>query len=142
VKINVETIPHQQHRYNTVGDYWMDPSGTLQIRISELGLDHELPILIHELVEWYLCQKRGVRLEDIDSFDRVFELERSLGRHTNEEPGDSPDAPYATEHRFAENIERQVVQEAGLRWDEYEAHISEDWLKPDSVHDSLRKLTS
>jgi len=142
VKINIETIPHQQHRYNTVGDYWMTPDGTLQIRISDLGgLDHELPILIHELVEWYLCQKRGVRLEDIDSFDRVFELERSIGRHPEEEPGDSPEAPYAREHRFAENIERQVVHEAGLRWDDYEAHISKDWLTPDSVQGSIRKLT-
>lgn len=89
-----------------------------------------MPVLIHELVEWFLCRQRGIPISEIDDFDQLFELERSLGRHVNDEPGDSRDAPYAKEHRFAENIERQVVHEAGMRWDDYEEKVSEEWLTP------------
>lgn len=89
-----------------------------------------MPVLIHELVEWFLVRKRGINLEDVDGFDRIFELERSLGRHPDDEPGDAEDCPYGREHRFAENIERQLVHESGLRWDAYEARVERDWLVP------------
>lgn len=134
MKIHVETIPHGQQAYNTCGNYWIDEEGTLQIRISEMGgLDYEIPVLLHELVEWFLCQKRGIKLDDIDSFDKIFELERALGRHVDQEPGDSPEAPYTNEHRFAENIERQVVHEAGMRWDDYDERVSREWASPRSL---------
>lgn len=99
-----------------MGDYRTDRNGTLQVRISDLGgLDYEIPVLIHELIEWYLCQKRGISNDQIDVFDFQFQGDG--------EPGDSPLSPYIKEHRFAENIERQIVHEAGLRWAEYDRHI-------------------
>lgn len=82
-------------------------------------------MLIHELVEWYLCQKRGIPIEEIDRFDLRYEWERSQGLNGDEEPGDDPGAPYRREHRFAENIERQIVHEAGLVWADYEQRIAE-----------------
>ena len=34
--IEIKSIPHDQHRYETVGDYWDDGTGT-HIRVSEVG---------------------------------------------------------------------------------------------------------
>jgi hypothetical protein len=35
MRINIEVIPHEQQRYPTVGDYWME-DGVQQVRISGL----------------------------------------------------------------------------------------------------------
>lgn len=89
-----------------------------------------MPIVIHELVEWALCVHRGIEQSEVDGFDHLFELERKLGRHVDEEPGDSLDAPYRKEHVIAENIERLVVQALGLDWKQYEEHVNDVWFPP------------
>lgn len=123
--IHIEIIPHSQQRYNTCGDYFFDSNSVLQIRVSDMGQrEAEMAVLIHELVELSLCLTRNIEFSEIDGFDQLFELERKLGRHTeDEEPGDHPDAPYRHEHRFAENIERQFVHESGLDWGTYDQKV-------------------
>ena len=39
MKINIETIPHGDQRYPTVGDYWDDSDGVVQVRVSEQRVD-------------------------------------------------------------------------------------------------------
>lgn len=77
-------------------------------------------VLIHELVEIFLLQHRGVTLAVTDEFDIMFEKEREEGKHGEmDEPGDDPRCPYRNEHRFAENVERQLALALGVDWDEY-----------------------
>lgn len=123
MKIIIQTIPHSQHRYPTVGDYWIDAEGVLQVRISkELRHDSQIAVILHELVELALVMHRGIDLHQIDEFDRQHEIARAAGE-VNGEPGDAPGSPYRQEHRFAENVERLFIQELGIPWDEHEKDV-------------------
>jgi hypothetical protein len=120
MKINFEVIPHEDHRYSTVGDYWKDHNGVDQFRVSDMGNnDYEFLVFIHELIESYLTGKRGIKEPGIMAFDVEFEKKREKGL-VEGEPGDAIDAPYRKEHRFAENIERQVAFELGVDWFQYD----------------------
>ncbi len=124
MKVIIETIPNEKQRYPTVGDYWIDEDGTLQIRVSELGNDtRNLAVAIHELIEQRLCSLRGIKFEDIDNFDKRFEEKREEGNV--EEPGNDRNAPYYREHRFSENIERQFMLECGEDWFDYDKQVNE-----------------
>lgn len=127
LKINIEAIPQNLHRYFTLGDYWEDEDGGLQVRVSDIGDEYcQLAIAIHEIVEWYLLKKKGIKEPDVMAFDIQFEKEVLEGKHKDiEGPGDHPDAPYKNEHRFAENIERQIILGLGMDWFEYEKVINE-----------------
>lgn len=119
--IVIKTIPKSEHRYPTVGDYWRDPDGTLQIRVSEMGnKDYEALVALHELIEIILTEKKGIKEPDIMAFDVQFEKEREEGLHgEDDEPGEAPNSPYRKEHVLAECLERVVANELGVIWDEY-----------------------
>lgn len=127
MKIVIESIPHAQHRYPTIGDYWRDPDGTLQIRVSEMAdLRSMVAIALHEFVEVHLCEDRGIAEADIMAFD----IAALLGPYAND-PGHSPEAPYHHEHVFAEIVERQMALELGLNWQKHDAAcLALDGKKP------------
>ncbi len=129
--IHIKTIPHKEQRYPTLGDYWRDEDKKQQVRISDLeNNDYAFLIAIHELVEWYLTEKRGIKEEDIMAFDEQFEREREQGMvHAPKEPGFDPRAPYIKEHTFATDIEKQLAKELGVGWEEYSATIATTFLK-------------
>lgn len=113
MRIVVQTIPAIEQRYETLGDYWFDGDGTIQVRVSDMG-DRRLEFLValHEMVEFMLCLDRGVAEADITAFD--------IAHPQLHEPGAHPLAPYRREHFFAECIERLVASELGVVWEEYE----------------------
>lgn len=115
--IEIKTIPHEQQRYPTVGDWFYD-GDKLVINVSDLGSWRKnLLVAIHELVEASLCASRGITQEQVDKFDESFDGDG--------EPGDSPDAPYRREHFFATNIERLLCAELGIDWAEYDQQVEE-----------------
>ena len=126
MKIKIETIPHSKQRYETCGDYWIN-SDTAEIRVSDLkNNDYEFLIVIHELIEFYLTEKRGITEESISEFDIKFEKERLEGLHSEtDEPGWDKNAPYRNEHIFAEIIERQIAKELGVDWQDYDKAVNE-----------------
>ncbi len=121
----IMTIPHGEQRYDTVGDYWDEEDHETQFRISQMqNDDHEFLVAVHELIEYYLVKKRGIKIEDIDAFDIKFEKERAEGMHgPDDEPGFAPDAPYLREHTFATKFERMVADELGVNWEEYDNEV-------------------
>jgi len=127
-KITIKPIPHEWHRYETVGDYYESdftlPYGQKKwnFRVSKTNADYEFLVVIHELVEWFLAQKRGIKEEDIYAFDTAFEAKRVQGN--TDEPGNDEDAPYRKEHEFAEMIERLIAKELGIEWAKYDEVIS------------------
>ena len=116
MKINMRSIPHNQQRYPTLGDYWYDSrDGSHQIRTTQFhDWRYEFLILLHEQVEYMLCLHRGIREESVKAFDEAFEAAGSPG-----EPGDARDAPYYKEHQFAQAMEMMMAQELGVNWHEY-----------------------
>lgn len=106
MNINIKTIPQDQQRYQTIGDYF-DKDGVTNILVSEMGNeDYEFMISVHELVEQYLCKKRGISEESITNFD-VNNLDL-------EDPGSSPLAPYHKEHMFALIIEGMLANQLDI----------------------------
>lgn len=122
MKISIKTIPHVHQRYNTVGDWWWDEEGTLQIRVSEMGRrdadwKSEVCVAIHEAVEALLCSNVGVTGEEVTKFDMNY--------HAEGEPGASPDAPYHNEHMAAENVERMVAYFLRCQWDTHDTRVNQ-----------------
>jgi hypothetical protein len=122
LNIKIVTIPHEEQRYETVGDWFYTKEG-LTIHVSDMKeWRKEILIAIHELVEVTLCRDRGIPQEVVDAFDKDFEKNRQPD--DDSEPGDSLGAPYRKEHFFATNIERAICHELGLNWQEYEKTVN------------------
>ena len=122
--IYIDTIPHRQHRYPTVGDYWRPATQRtgsperLEVRVSDMGNeDYEFLVAIHELIEEHLTRKHGISEEAITAFDVAFEATRTPD--DNSEPGDALEAPYRSEHQYATYIEKQLAYALGVNWFEY-----------------------
>lgn len=121
MKIEIETIPHQEHRYTTVGDWYYKRDGTLIINVSNMGdWRHEALVAVHELVEVLICKHRGISTEEVDFFDKQFEEQRKSGLHSESaEPGDDAAAPYNREHCIATGIERVLAAALDVGWNSY-----------------------
>jgi hypothetical protein len=118
-----KSIPQKEQRYSTIGDYWED-GDTTHYRISELGNQYyETLILIHELVEWLLCQKKGIAEPDIKKWDE--------DHPDSDDPGSEPGCIYGDEHKFAELIENMICYKLGISWDDYnkalDSYIQKEW---------------
>jgi len=112
MKIIIESIPHGDHRYSTLGDYWRDDAGVLQIRVSEMSDPRDMVLCaLHELVEVLICEHRSISEPDIMAFD--------VAHPDAEEPGELKDAPYHKEHVFAETIERLTALQLDRDWNDY-----------------------
>ena len=115
MKIVIETIPHEKQRYDTVGDYWMDKDGTMQVRISEEDTEKGIFLtMIHELVEAFLTKYQGVNWNDIEEFDKKLLITKP-----DAEPGDDKNAPYYKQHHLATAIEMILAHELGINWENY-----------------------
>lgn len=119
------TIPHQFQEYPTVGNYSWTKDGILVIFISDMSNEiYERLVLLHEIVEATLIKRRGIKVEEIDKFDILFEEQRERGEHSaDDEPGDDPQAPYRLEHQFATKVEKQMAALLGVDWDKYAAKV-------------------
>lgn len=116
MRIVIESIPHASHRYPTVGDWWRDEHGVLQIRVSETEDPRDaLLVALHELIEVTLCEHRGISEQAVTDFD--------MANLESDDPGSLPDAPYHREHVLAECVERLMARELDRNWQEYEAAL-------------------
>jgi len=115
----IATIPHKEQKYDTVGNYWTDREGNLQIRVSDLqNPKMEMLIVIHELIEKMLVDHAGISDDDITAFDEKFEKKRLSGNI--DEPGDDKNCNYKKEHCIATGIERIMCSLLGVDWKTYE----------------------
>ena len=111
------TMKEMVARYGcpSLGDYWRNHKDLINIRSLDIGnQDYEFLIMLHEMIEEYLCTKRGVKEQDIQAFDNEFDK-----KALECEPGDDPQAPYYKEHQIATIIERLVAYELGIDWEKY-----------------------
>jgi hypothetical protein len=121
MRINIKSIPVKSMRYSSAGDYWIDKKGTLQVRVAECDERYEWLVLLHELVEMFICLQEKISFASIDKFDIQYEKDRDRGAHGDtDEPGDDPDAPYANPHCIATAVERMLCGYLGIQWKVYE----------------------
>lgn len=147
--IVIKTIKHNEHRYPTTGDWWVE-GDTLQIRSSECGdWRASMVVAVHEAVEALTCIENGVEPEALDRFDKNYEIireakgqelvyvheleaERKLraefGGHDAitdwSEPGDDLHAPYRHQHALATQVEHILTEGMNLPWSLYEEELS------------------
>jgi hypothetical protein len=119
VIIILENKPFKEMRYPTLGDWFYEETGALRIVVAKddedgvpVPQDEQKLILIHELVEVWLCEKAGITQKQVDDFDLMWE--HSLRNTGDEEPGDDPDSPYRTQHRHAMIIEHLLASFMGM----------------------------
>lgn len=120
-QIVIKFIPHKQHRYDTVGDYYESGQiGTVHVEVSEMfDRRYEFLIAIHELIEMCLCDVSGISNKQIDDFDIGWkDFEDRFG-----EPGNDPKAPYYEQHQTAMRVEKELAEQMGVNWQEYEKFI-------------------
>lgn len=120
MRVEIETIPHSEQRYETVGDWWWE-GDTLHMRVSAMGdWKKEMCVAYHELREALTCKEAGITQEDVDAFDVQFEKEREdKGWSLDLEAGDDPRAPYRLQHYAATHDERGLAADLNLDWEEY-----------------------
>jgi adenylosuccinate lyase len=117
MRIDACTIPHDAQRYNTVGDYYAS-GDKIKLRISELGNeDYEFLVLLHELIEEYLCRKAGISDAQITQWD----IEHS----DHPDPGSAEGCPYGSMHEFALEVEMLVAHKLEVDWGKYEQRLLE-----------------
>lgn len=126
MNIFIKTIEHYEQEYPTVGNYWIDENGDMQIRVSNMNNEtYEAMISIHEFIEFVLLRNRGVGADEITKFDLLFEQRIKNGLVSkNAQPGFAQDSPYLKEHTLAESVEMQMCALAGINWDKYNEKIA------------------
>jgi hypothetical protein len=118
MQIDIKTIPHEDQRYETVGDWILfnQFATNLKIRISETyNDDYNFLIALHELIEAYLCKKAGISGDIVDQYD--------FSHPDSPEPGKEKDCPYREQHIFAEYIEHIMARYLKVDWEKYEECI-------------------
>lgn len=121
-KIVIKTIPHNKQRYDTAGDWFSRKSlfteDSTRIYVSDLSNPKfEFLIALHEQIEMFLCQQRGISEDAVDKFDFTWKGDG--------DPGDDPAAPYFKEHQFALIMERMMAHELGVDWAAYNKRLNE-----------------
>lgn len=131
MKIDFQIIPHNQQRYNTVGDYWRETLDEWHFRVSAMddGRYHWL-VFIHELIEAGYCYMRGIPWTEIDAFDMTYEDARKFGQKRapcgckfQNEPGFDKHAPYHKGHKLADKCERLLAHALHVQWKEYNKEV-------------------
>lgn len=131
MNISIKTIPHNEQRYETAGDWWFRESvqdgEILEVRVSDMGNPlYTWLVASHEINEALRCKTDGVDEKDITVFDKAFEAlrERFPSLIGDQEPGDMVSAPYHDQHVGATNIERLSAEFHGVDWDEYDTTVN------------------
>ncbi|MFD1558368.1 hypothetical protein ACFSHT_22510 [Paraburkholderia silviterrae] len=105
--IKIEFIPHKQHRFTTIG-HWFVEDDTLTIQISrEICWQNKVAVIFHELIEAAICIARNVTTEECDAFDELFEQEYDAGLWPRSvEAGFDKRCPYRLGHKWGTRFER------------------------------------
>lgn len=118
MKITIQTIPHENQPYPTVGYWEFIAPDHLMVNVSDMGnADYAFLVGIHEAIEAWLCGKRGIDGQIVTDFDVEYEKNRPEGDES--EPGDESKAPYYAEHQIATGIERILAAQLGVDWNSY-----------------------
>jgi hypothetical protein len=110
----MKIIPHKKQRYDTAGDWYPSKRRDyLVFYISQMeNPDYEFSVFLHELIEQYLCEKRGITAKMVDAWD--------FAHADDPDPGSIPGCPYFEAHGFATIIEKMLIEKFGHSWSKYD----------------------
>lgn len=122
----LSTTDIKKMRYKSADD-WFDPDVTKDdVTFATLTADHgkddyNFLVLMHALVEQYLCYKHGIKDKEVTKFD--------MDNPDLDDPGNDPKAPYHNEHLIANDIEAMLSAALDVKWVDYEAAIEKTLKK-------------
>lgn len=126
ISVLLNTSDIKEHRYKSIDD-WFDPlkyKDFLQFKayVADIGnMDYNFLVLMHALVEQYLCYKHKIKDKQVTEFDIS---------HTHcDNPGEHDEAPYHLEHQTANDIESMLSVALGVTWEDYEKAIDKTLKK-------------
>lgn len=106
----------REHRYSSI-DEWQEPSiydthSKFNFQTADTGnMDYNFLILLHALIEQYLCFKHKITDEQVCEWDM---------KHTHcNDPGNHKEAPYFREHKAAEELEAMMSTYLNVVWSDY-----------------------
>jgi hypothetical protein len=112
MKITLQTIPPSAIRYSTAGDwYWKDDELIIECPEHGNNPDSAFALLLHELVEAWLCHRKGIAEEDVSGWD--------LAHPNSCEPAEEKGSPYRAEHEVATIVEKIVCFARGMVWEKH-----------------------
>jgi len=118
-EVSIKLVPASEIRNHDLGDYWFE-NNVLQIRVVELPeYSHSMLIAIHELVEAFMTDYQGIKEEDINKFDALYDAERVTGIHIHDEPGFDNRACYRDHHTLCTAIEMMICSFLKISWKDY-----------------------
>ena len=124
MNIKVEYKKQEEMRYNTLGDYFYEGDLLVFQIVEQKNPFFTRLILIHELIEFTLCEHKGVTIKEIEEFDFKFENLANDEYVEEDEPGNMPSAPYHKEHVLSEIVERLMCNHVGVNFKEYNNAIT------------------
>lgn len=122
----------EEMRYKTVGDWYTEldkETNTEKTIIECVDLGEtamNFLILIHEFVEYTLCNAEGITQEEVDEYDFEHQDEQD-----EEELGENEDAPYHEQHMIADGLERIFCTLLQVNWQDYTEAVEEKWKEVD-----------
>ena len=121
--IVIKTIPIEEQRYSTAGDYWHEDN-SIEFRITKQAKeDTEFLIAVHEFVEEYLTRRSGIDEKMILAYDLNWEKRHHKGLTKAEEPGEEQDCPYREQHVVSLIIEGLLATHMGIDFDKHNDEI-------------------
>ena len=119
-------------RYATTGDYYKTKAGWELVVASNGNKDYDFLTLVHELIELYLTDRKGIKEPDKMKFDVWFKKQKHKNLFKKyPEPGVHPGAPYRKEHMFALKIEKMLARELKVGWRDYNNRLTQIGKKID-----------
>jgi hypothetical protein len=125
----------KNHRYKSIDD-WQDPdeiklykngkyiieSLQFNTQVADMdNMDYNFLVLMHAIVEQYLCYKHKITDEQVTKFDK---------EHTHcDNPGEHEEAPYHSEHVIANDVESMLSVALKIDWNKYEKAIDKTLAK-------------
>lgn len=124
MNIQLRTIPQvEQRNVHDVGD-WFERDGATHINASKLeNPSYEFLILIHELIEWWICTAWGISDEIVMAWDVAW-AEAHPHPAPGVEAGNDPGAPYHWPHVAAGLVERFVAFVLRVDYQAYDEAIN------------------
>lgn len=118
IRFKLDTDDIKDHRYRSIDDWWDPHEWTEELRfktvVADMGNpDYNFLVLLHAMVEQYLCYRHGVTDKEVTKFDT------GIGKDLDE-PGADTRAPYYAEHEIATEVEVIVSAALNVDWVEYE----------------------
>jgi hypothetical protein len=116
IRFQLETDAIETHRYKSIDDWWNPREWCGEVHFKTVTADtgnrkYNFLVLIHALIEQYLCFEKGITDEKVCEWDMT---------HTHcDDPGSHEEAPYHDEHQIAEAVERMLSEKLGVDWDTY-----------------------